>query len=138
LAGYKADKVWSILSRQVLRIFEDMARARAGAVDLSPPAGSGGMDSVIQEHNCALALWAVLKTHDVMEDYLVHNFEDHPSIAAENVRFLTYNMMGASGGSADSEMKHLEKQVDKLEMVNKNMRIQLDKLATRLEKLEKK
>jgi hypothetical protein len=37
LVGYKMDKVWTIISRQVRRIFEDMARVRAGAADLEPP-----------------------------------------------------------------------------------------------------
>jgi cell division protein FtsB len=73
-----------------------------------------------------------------MEEYLIHNFEDHPSIAAENVCFLTYNMMGAGGSNADVDAKQLEKQVDKLETSNKNLRTQLDKLGSRIEKLEKK
>jgi hypothetical protein len=136
------DKVWAILSRQVLRIFEDMARARACAVDLAPPMlRRAGVDvpedGVFQDHNAALAMWAVLKTHDVMEDYLAHNFEDHPSIAAENVRFLTYNVMGAGGSNTDADVKQLGKLVEKMDTANKNLRYQLDKLATRLDKLEK-
>jgi hypothetical protein len=99
-----------------------MVRALACAVDLSPPSTKGGIDGVFEDQNGALAMWAVLKMHNVMEDYLIHNFEDHPSIAAENVRFLTYNMMGAPGGSnADVDAKQLEKQVDKLETANKNL-----------------
>jgi hypothetical protein len=82
-------------------------------------------------------MWAVLKTHDVMEEYLVHNFEDHPSIAAENVRFLTYHMMGAGGNHSDVDARHLEKQAEKLETANKNLRLQLDRLSSRVEKLEK-
>jgi hypothetical protein len=142
VAGYKVDRVWAILSRQVLRIFEDMARARACAVDLAPPVTKRSADlpeeGVFQDHNAALAMWAVLKTHDVMEDYLVHNFEDHPSIAAENVRFLTYNVMGTGGSNTDVEVKNLEKLVDKMDTANKNLRSQVDKLNSRLEKLEKK
>jgi hypothetical protein len=137
LAGYKSDKVWSILSRQVLRIFEDMAHAQACAIDLSPSTNTGGVDGVFQDHNGALAMWAVLKTHNVMEEYLIHNVENHLSIAAENVRFLKYNMMGAGGSSADVDAKNLEKQVDKLDIANKNLRSQLDKVTTRLEKVEK-
>ena len=92
VAGYKVDRVWAILSRQVLRIFEDMASARACAVDpLAPPISKRSPelpeDGVFQDHNASLAMWAVLKTHDVMEDYLAHNFEDHPSIAAEMFTF---------------------------------------------------
>ena len=142
VAGYKVDKVWAILSCQVLRIFEDMARARACAINLALPIMRHGTDmpedGVFQDHNAALAMWAVLKTHDVMEDYLAHNFEDHPSIAAENIRFLMYNVMGAGGSNMDAIVKNLVKLVDKMDTENKNLRSQVDKLTTHLEKLEKK
>jgi phage shock protein A len=36
------------------------------------------------------------------------------------------------------DAKNLEKQVDKLETANKNLRLQLDKMSSRVEKLEKK
>ena len=141
VAGYKVEKVWAILSAQVLRIFEDMARARACAVDLAPPTMRRGSemssDEIFQDHSAALAMWAVLKTHDVMEDYLAHNFEGHPSIAAENVRFLKYNVMGAGGNSVNTNVKSLGKQLEKMEASNKSLRAQLDKVATRLENLEK-
>jgi hypothetical protein len=142
VADYKVDRVWAILSRQVLWIFEDMARARACAVDLAPPVYKRSTelpeDGVFQDHNTALAMWAVLKTHDVMEDYLAHNFEDHPSITAENIRFLTYNVMGAGGSNTDVEVKNLEKLLEKIHMANKNLRLQVDKLTSRIEKMEKK
>jgi hypothetical protein len=140
-AGYKMDKVWAILSRQVLRIFEDLARARACAVDLAPPSNAKAKESEegdpVRDHNAALAMWAVLKTHDVMQEYLTHNFEDHPSIAAENVRFLTYNMMGAGDNLADANLKAMEKKVDRLESNQKNNIKSVDKLITRVDKLEK-
>jgi hypothetical protein len=96
LAGYKMDKVWMIIARQVRRIFEDMARARTGAADLEPPQDQRGREgALITDLSASLAMWAILKTHDIMESYFLHDFEDHPSIAAKNVRFLTYNLMGA-------------------------------------------
>jgi hypothetical protein len=73
-----------------------------------------------------------------MEDYLAHNFEDHPSITAENIRFLTYNVMGAGGSNTDVEVKNLEKLLEKIHMANKNLRLQVDKLTSRIEKMEKK
>ncbi len=94
-------------------------------------------DEIFQDHNAALAMWAVLKMHDVMEDYLAHNFVDHPSIAAENVRFLTYSVMGAGGNSVDMDVKSLGKQLGKMEASDKSLRAQLDKVASRLEKVEK-
>jgi hypothetical protein len=90
------------------------------------------------DQSAALAMWAILKMHDVMETYLTHNFEDHPSIAAENVRFLTYNLMGAGHqGDADVEVKQLKKQLEKVEDSKKVLQSHLDKLGARLEKLEK-
>jgi hypothetical protein len=140
-AGYKMDKVWAILSRQVLRIFEDLARARACAVDLAPPSNAKAKESdegdPVRDHNAALAMWAVLKTHDVMQEYLTHNFEDHPSIAAENVRFLTYNLMGAGDNLADADLKAMEKKVDRLETNQKGTYKTVEKLVTRIDKLEK-
>jgi hypothetical protein len=119
-----------------------MARARACAVDLAPPVMRCDVDvpedGVFQDHNVALAMRAVLKMHDIMEDHLANNFEDHPSIAAENIWFLTYNVMGAGGSKMDADVKHLVKLVDKMDTANKNLRSQVDKLMTRLEKLEKK
>lgn len=135
LVGYKTDKVWTILSRQVRRIFEDMARARAGAADIEPPQDCKGKDEApFSAQSAALAMWSILKMHDVMELYLNHNFEDHPSIAAKNVRFLTYNLMGAGRTDADVDVKNLEKQ---LEGSKKAMQSQIDKLAARMDKVEK-
>lgn len=105
------------LSRQALRIFEDMTRARACAVDLAPLVTRCGAvmmpeDGVFHDHNAALAMWAVLKIRDVMEGNLAYNFEDHLSIAVENVRFLMYNvMLGARGSNTDVDVKNLEKLV---------------------------
>jgi hypothetical protein len=139
LAGYKTDKVWTIISRQVRRIFEDMARARAGAADLEPPQERRGREgTLVTDQSASLAMWAILKTHDIMEAYIIHNFEDHPSIAAENVRFLTYNLMGAGRSDAESDIKNLEKQVDKMDASKKSMQSTVDKLTARLEKLEKR
>jgi putative heme degradation protein len=35
--------------------------------------------------------WAVVRSHDVMEEYKSLNFMDHPSISSEFVKFLTVN-----------------------------------------------
>ena len=40
---------------------------------------------------CAHMMWACLKTHDVCALYLEHNFENHPVISAEYVKFLATN-----------------------------------------------
>jgi hypothetical protein len=88
------------------------------------------------DQSATLAMWAILKMHIVMETYLTHKFEDHPSIATENVHFLMYILMGAGQGDADVEVKQLKKQLEKVEDSKKLLQSNLVKLGARLEKLE--
>ena len=46
--------------------------------------------------------------------------------------------MGAGRSDADSDVKNLEKQVDKMDSSKKLMQSMMDKLSARLDKLEKK
>ena len=94
LLEYDDSKAWTFLMRQVKRIWEDIGRARACCVDIGSPTDPGEVSGgVFENHNAALAIWGVLKAHDVMQEYIGHNFEDHPSIAAEQVRWVTRNVM---------------------------------------------
>jgi hypothetical protein len=80
--------------RQVKCIWKDIGQASACCVDLGSPTDAeeaGG--AVFQHHNATLAMWGVLKAHNIINKYLHHNFKDHPSIAAEQVRWVTRNMM---------------------------------------------
>lgn len=139
LLKYDAVKSWTFLMRQVKRIWEDIGRARACCVDLGSPTDleevGGG---VFQNHNAALAMWGVLKAHDVMNDYLRHNFEDHPSIAAEQVRWVTRNVMGGDKQSSDSDVKTLEGRISKGEKAVAALKTSLDKITTRVDTVEKK
>ena len=40
---------------------------------------------------CAHVLYACFQTHDIMADYVEHQFENHPSVSAEFIRFLATN-----------------------------------------------
>ena len=108
-------------------------------MDLGSPtdaeeAGGG----VFQNHNAALAMWGVLKAHDIMNEYLHHNFEDHPSIAAEQVRWVTRNVMGGEKNGADSDVKSLEGRLTKSEKAMAALKTRVDKDTTRIDTLEKK
>jgi hypothetical protein len=93
---------------------------------------------VFQNHNAALAMWGVLKAHDVMNDYLQHNFEDHPSIAAEQVRWVIRNVMGGDKQGSDSDVKSLEGRISKGEKAVAALKTSLDKVTTRIDTVEKK
>jgi hypothetical protein len=139
LMKYDAVKSWTFLMRQVKRIWEDIGRARACCVDLGSPtdaeeAGGG----VFQNHNAALAMWGVLKAHDIMNEYLHHNFEDHPSIAAEQVRWVTRNVMGGEKSGADSDVKSLEGRLTKSKKAMAALKTRVDKDTTRIDTFGKK
>jgi hypothetical protein len=139
LLKYDAVKSWTFLMRQVKRIWEDIGRARACCVDLGSPTeleeGSGG---VFQNHNAELAMWGVLKAHDVMNDYLRHNFEDHPSIAAKQVQWVTRNVMGGDKQGSNSDVKSLEGCISKGKKAVAALKTSLDKVTTRIDTVEKK
>jgi hypothetical protein len=94
--------------------------------------GKSGEDGVFRDCRAALAMWAILKMHDVMADCLAHNFEDHPSIAAKSIHFLMYNFMGARESGTEGEVKALDKQLDKFEMAYKNLTKQVNKRRAQL------
>jgi hypothetical protein len=132
-------KSWTFLMRQVKSIWEDIGRARACCVDLGSPtdaeeAGGG----VFQNHSAALAMWGFLNLHDIMNEYLRHNFEDHPSIAAEQVCWVTRNVMGGEKHGADSNVKSLEGCLTKSEKAMAALKTRMDKDTTRIDTLEKK
>jgi uncharacterized protein YneF (UPF0154 family) len=108
-------------------------------VDLGSPtdaeeAGGG----VFQNHNAALAMWGVLKAHDIMNEYLHHNFEDHPSIAAEQVRWVMRNVMGGEKSGADSDVKSLEGRLTKSKKAMAALKTRVDKDTTRIDTFGKK
>jgi hypothetical protein len=139
MLGYNEGKAWMFLMRQVKRIWEDIARARACCVDIGSPTDTkevGG--GVFQNHNAALAIWGVLKAHDVMQEFISHNFEDHPSIAAEQVRWVTRNVMGGERGNSRSGAIVMESRLSTLELAGTALKIRVDKDASRLDMLEKR
>ena len=56
---------------------------------------------------CAWILYGVLRTHDVMSDYVKARFKNHPSVSSEYIRFLSTN-------SGFESLKTLEDQVESL------------------------
>ena len=59
---------------------------------------------VLEPHNkemmTAGVLWGVFKTHGVMQDYLHHSIEHHPSITSEYTKFLITDRANSEDDSA--------------------------------------
>jgi len=88
-------------------------------------------DSSNMEGSAVEYIWATLKTHMVMEEYVSKNFEDHPAFASVITRFVTNN-------NIQSNVSDLSTRVDKLESGLKNLKGRVDNIFNRLDKLDKK
>jgi hypothetical protein len=79
LAGYRNQDAWLLTTQIVSRIFNDLASVRsARLVNLSSS----------KARNTARVLFALMKTHVPMAEYIKYNIRDHPSVAYEYVKFL--------------------------------------------------
>jgi hypothetical protein len=96
---FTASQAWSVTTQLIARIFGDMYLVRQGL--------EGGIDTGSPLSCCTTVLWSVLRTHDVMAEYLAKDFGNHPSISSELVRFLATN-------SGNEKVEELEDQVAKL------------------------
>ncbi|KAL7574601.1 hypothetical protein ACA910_002956 [Epithemia clementina (nom. ined.)] len=77
-------KAWSLTTQIVARIFSDMHEVRR---TISTSLKPNDPDSV-----CAWVLWGVFKTQDVMQQYMDAQFQDHPSVSSEYVKFLAVDL----------------------------------------------
>ena len=100
-AGFNPDLSWDLVTKLVHRVFAvDCHDVRAQVKEFLDPS---------QHKLMALGcLWGTFATHMVMKQYSKHGLENHPSIAAEYVRFLVAN-------SGLGRLEKVEKRVLKLE-----------------------
>jgi hypothetical protein len=82
-AKFGTGKAWHVTTRLAKRILDDVGTQRYGVQNAFQVGDSRQI--------CQQILWAVLKSHDVMQEYKRLNFKNHPSIATELVKFLAIN-----------------------------------------------
>lgn len=112
---------WSLICRCVKRCFNDMADARVTAKDV--------LDSSDALQTATQYLWATLRTHQFMDDYVKANFEDHPSFASVITRFVTNN-------NIQSDIKLVESRLDKLETAVKNCNKRIDQIFNKIDGID--
>jgi hypothetical protein len=90
---FEDDENWDVLLAYIERMFEDLRSARCLIQDAS-------------ESEPAVLLWGILKSHEVMDTYLKHDFKNHPSFNS-----ILVQRMLKSSPTADvhSKMTTLEK-----------------------------
>ena len=74
-------------------------------------------------------IWATMKTHAIMEEYVCHNFEDHQSFASITTWFVTNN-------SFQSDLKETISRLDRTEKDLKALSKRVDIAYNKLSKLE--
>ena len=92
-------KAWGLSTQLTRRIFAEMFVVRMGTVQSL----TGDRKSL-----CASILWAVFRTHDKMNEFDTLNFEDHPAIASEYIKFLATNSGFDSLGSLEKDLASLK------------------------------
>lgn len=113
---FSAEQAWSLATQILDRVCEDLFAPKEGVTAAM----------VVNEPNsiCSHLLWACFRTHDVMAAYVEQNFENHPAISAEYVKFLATN----SGSE----------RVEKLEALVKSMKETVTKVTDAGEKAKTK
>lgn len=119
---YNTQQVWNLVSRCVKRCFTDMSDAYITAKD-------------VRDHTNPLAtvteyIWATLKTHQVMEEYLQKNFEDHPAFSSVITNFVTNN-------NITTNVSEVSAKADKVERDLKAHKKLLDAAVSRIDVVEK-
>ena len=83
MSKFSKEQAWC-LSVQILdRFMEDLFVPKDGVLD--------AMSINDPFSVCAHLVWAAFKTQDIMATYVDHNFENHPAISTEYVKFLATN-----------------------------------------------
>jgi hypothetical protein len=97
-----------IVCQIVRRIFEDMQSARISA--------RSARDRKDTDFSTASFIYATLKCHAVMNEYVKHQFHDHPAVSAVITRHLAANFIKPDTGSGgEKKLSALGSKIDALE-----------------------
>ena len=137
VSKFHKDRAWVLVGRCVGAIFEDQRKYRARAEKVGSMVTSSGK---------ALVLSAVLKSHEVMEDFLKAGFRAHPLIVKEISLFMLRERVDPGEleniqGDVDkfrSELKKLTASNLELKKTVGDQKEELKRLKDRLTSLEKK
>ena len=75
-------KAWALVTQLARRVFAEIFVVRMGTAQ----AMTGDRASI-----CSSILWSVFRTHDKMTEFEDANFEDHPAVSSEYIKFLATN-----------------------------------------------
>lgn len=83
--GFSKREAWKVVCQIIRRIFEDLESARLSAHHVRD---KGNMD-----YTAASIIFATLKCHDIMLQYVQHQFHEHPAVSSVITRHLAANFV---------------------------------------------
>jgi hypothetical protein len=116
--GFNSARAWSLTTQLGARIFSDLHSVRVGTTK----AMGKGPESI-----CPVILWAVFRTHDKMAGFENTNFEDHPSIASEFIKFLATNTGIEGMNTLQEDVASLKSKLKEAECQNTQTMAKADK-----------
>jgi hypothetical protein len=80
---FTTEQAWSLTTQVLDRIMSDLYDPKDGVIE--------SLSTGNPVSTCGHILWASFRTHEVMTTYVEHQFENHPAISTEYVKFLATN-----------------------------------------------
>jgi hypothetical protein len=104
-AKFTKNKAWALTTALGERVCHEVHKERGMLLR------SLKMDEANREELCLHVMWATLRAHQVMSEYLRLEFKDHPTIASEYVKFLATNSGFEIVASLEAKIEDLKKEV---------------------------
>lgn len=100
---FSPEQAWGLTTQILDRICEELYEPKEGVVEAMTVEEPASV--------CCHVLWACFRTHDVMSGYLEKDFQNHPTISAEYVKFLATN---SGHDKVDKLQMQMSEVIDKL------------------------
>jgi len=129
--GLKMEEAWNFATNEARRVLKEVNDPRLSALDV-------GAEALKERaHVCATVLYALLKCHCVMQDFVEAQFKNHPSIGSERIKLLFNNMSKNGGGNHTEEINRLKAIAEKARTSSQSVQSRLDSMATTISQLQK-
>jgi hypothetical protein len=106
-SGFPKKRAWALTTALGARICEEIHKdssALARTLSVST-------DETDRDRLTVLLIWATLRSHKMMDEYVQLEFKDHPTVASEYVKFLATNSGYETVAGLQSKVDSLEKEM---------------------------
>jgi hypothetical protein len=121
MSGFLPEDAWSLTTQVIRGIFIHMSNVRSEVRTVSP------RDSATK--NTAKVLYTLLRTHVVMQDFVVHEIKNHPIVSSEYVKFLTTH-------SPNGEVRKLREDLKTMNLLVKSAQAEAKKALETVKKVK--